>query len=189
MLMLLLNMMLLLLILMLMPLLMVSLLPVRDGVRVRVRVPRASWLLLFSLRPCCSRRGLPLPLPLPLPQIGAFANGDFPFDGRIGAVAVFDSALTNAQVKQAIGGRSVRRSHCQGVRVRLRFCLFVARLPRNTTSVLKANFGVEDAPRSCAGVNRRRGETCHTVRVSPDCSGSCLISVEYAARPHRCRRL
>ena len=31
-------------------------------------------------------------------QIGAFANGDFPFDGRIGAVTVFASALTNTQV-------------------------------------------------------------------------------------------
>lgn len=30
--------------------------------------------------------------------MGAFANGDFPFDGRIGAVTVFGSALTNNQV-------------------------------------------------------------------------------------------
>eukprot|EP00903_Cladosiphon_okamuranus_P020635 g18945.t1 len=32
--------------------------------------------------------------------IGAFSNGDFPFDGRIGAVTVFASALTNTQIAE-----------------------------------------------------------------------------------------
>eukprot|EP00752_Nemacystus_decipiens_P015936 g14242.t1 len=33
-------------------------------------------------------------------SIGAFANGDFPFDGRIGAVTVYASALTNTQIAE-----------------------------------------------------------------------------------------
>ncbi len=95
---------LLLLMLMLMRTLMVLPLPIRMGICLRVIYPASRGCCRCSLLRCCSRCGLLCP------QIGAFANGDFPFDGRIGAVAVFDSSLSNEQVKEPIDAWSVSRS-------------------------------------------------------------------------------
>lgn len=48
-------------------------------------------------------RGAPLPSCLPaLDQIGAFSSSDYPFEGRISAVALFSGHLTNEQVSDPV---------------------------------------------------------------------------------------